>query len=70
MKTAWQSGWSMTCSDTGFITLYNDFGDYFECWANADGVVRFSEKSDVALGDLPRSVISLICLWLDVVNPF
>lgn len=69
MRTARQSGWSMT-EQNGLVTLYNDFGDYAEAWANVDGQIRtFSVGETHDILDFPRSVVTLIALWLDVQIP-
>lgn len=67
MRTARQSGWSLS-EDRGLIIAYSDYGDYLEIWANVDGEIRQSQH-DFFWQDLPRSVLSLISLWLDVQIP-
>jgi hypothetical protein len=73
-RTARQAGWSMS-EWNDQVVLYNDYGDYMEMVAlrNADGsgiaFVRHSD-TDCSIWDLPRSVLDLLELWLNVSIPF
>lgn len=66
LRTARQAGWSMT-GNGSFIALENAKGEFVDVWSTPLGVLR--STGDVALGDLPCSVLTLIALWLDVAIP-
>ena len=70
MKTARQSGWSMTCNEEGnFVTLSDDYGRYIEVtMAPEGGISSKTYDCELTLFDLPQSVLNLLDLWLKVTD--
>lgn len=67
MKTAFESGWHLSCTQD-FVFAYDNFGNRSEIYLNPLGYMVWGD-GNFPMWDMPVAVQSLIALWLGKLSP-